>query len=180
MRVFKLKTPLKEEDVIDLRAGDRVYLSGKIYTARDMAHRRFMEAIEKGEDLPFDVKDQVIFYVGPAPAKPGYVIGPCGPTTSYRMDKYTPILHKLGLRGTIGKGMRGKEVKEALRKYKGIYFVATGGVAALLCKKVKSSRIIAYEDLGTEAVRELEVEDLPLFVGIDTKGNDIYEKALES
>ena len=177
--VIKLDTPLRKEDIEKLRVGDRVYLTGKIYTARDMAHRRFMDLIGKGEKLPIDIKGQVIFYVGPAPAKPGYPIGSCGPTTSYRMDKFTPILYKMGIKGTIGKGKRSKEVREAIKKYRGVYFIATGGVAALLCKSIKSAKIVAYEDLATEAIRELVVEDFPLTVGNDCYGGDIFEEGIK-
>jgi len=139
-----------------------------------------METIQKGEDLPFDVKGQVLFYVGPAPARPGYPIGSCGPTTSYRMDTFTPLLYEKGLRGTIGKGKRNQAVKEAIKKYQGVYFVATGGVAALLCKSIKSAKIIAYEDLAAEAVRELVVDNLPVTVGNDCYGGDIFEEGIKN
>ena len=177
--MIKLSAPLKTEDIEKLKIGDRVHLTGKIYTGRDMVHRRFMELIKKGEKLPIDIKGQVLFYVGPTPAKPGYAIGSCGPTTSYRMDKFTPILYEMGLKATIGKGKRSKEVREAIKKHKGIYFIATGGVAALLCKSIKSAKIIAYEDLATEAVRELMVEDFPLTVGNDCHGGDIFEEGVK-
>ena len=175
----KLTTPLTQNDIENLRVGNRVLLSGKIYTGRDMVHRRFMELIKKGEPLPIDLTDQVLFYVGPAPAKPGYPIGSCGPTTSYRMDKFTPMLYELGLRGTIGKGKRSSEVREAIQKYGGVYFVATGGVAALLCKSIKSAKIIAYEDHATEAVRELVVKNFPVTVGNDCYGGDIFEEGIK-
>jgi fumarate hydratase subunit beta len=174
-----LQTPLSTGDTQHLKVGDHVLLSGTIYTGRDMVHRRFMETLEKGEDLPFDVKGQVLFYVGPAPARPGYPIGSCGPTTSYRMDKFTPLLYEKGLRGTIGKGKRNQAVKDAIKKYQGVYFVATGGVAALLCKSIKSAKIIAYEDLAAEAVRELVVEDFPVTVGNDCYGGDIFEEGIK-
>lgn len=178
MSEMKLTTPLTTEDVEKLKVGNRVLLTGKIYTARDMIHRRFMELIEKGEKLPIDIKGRVIFYTGPAPAKPGYPIGSCGPTTSYRMDKFTPILYEMGLKGTIGKGKRSEEVREAIKKYKGVYFVATGGVAALLCKSITSATVIAYEDLATEAMRELIVKNFPLTVGNDCHGGDIFEEGI--
>jgi len=177
--IIKLRTPLTTKDIERLKVGDRVQLTGKIYTARDMVHRRFMELIKKGEKLPIDIKGQIIFYVGPAPPKPGYAIGSCGPTTSYRMDKFTPVMYEMGLKGTIGKGKRSKEVREAIKKHKGVYFIATGGVAALLCKSIKSAKIIAYEDLATEAVRELMVEDFPLTVGNDCHGGDIFEEGVK-
>ena len=179
VETIKLTTPLANEDIEKLRVGDRVLLSGKIYTGRDMAHRRFLELIEKGEELPVDLRGQLIYYVGPTPAKPGYPIGSCGPTTSYRMDKFTPTLHKMGLAGTIGKGKRSPQVREALKEHKGVYFVATGGVAALICKSVKASIVIAYDDLGPEAVREMQVEDLPLTVGNDCQGGDVFEEGVK-
>jgi|UniRef100_A0A7C3YVC8 fumarate hydratase subunit beta len=174
-----LRTPLSEEVVQDLKAGDEVSLSGIIYTARDQAHKRMVESIEKGEELPFELTGQVIYYVGPCPAKPGFVIGPCGPTTSERMDPYTPILLKKGVKGFIGKGNRSHEVREALKRYKGVYFAAIGGVASLLAKKVKRCRVILYSDLGPEAVQELEVEDFPLIVVNDIYGNDLYEEGVK-
>ena len=174
----RLNTPLKEEEVTKLRAGDEVFLNGAIYTGRDAAHKRLLDLLEKGEDLPFDVKGQIIYYVGPSPAKPGTPIGSCGPTTSYRMDPYAPALMKIGLKGMIGKGPRGKEVIEAMKRYKAVYFAAVGGAAALIARSVKSSRIVAYEDLGTEAIRELEVEDFPVIVANDVLGNDLYEEGI--
>ncbi len=175
---IRLNTPLNEEEVIKLRAGDEVLLNGAIYTGRDAAHQRLLDLLEKGEDLPFDVKGQIIYYVGPSPAKPGTPIGSCGPTTSYRMDPYAPALMKIGLKGMIGKGPRGKEVTEAMKRYKAVYFAAVGGAAALIARSVKSSRIVAYEDLGTEAIRELEVEDFPVIVANDVLGNDLYEEGI--
>ena len=177
-RKVRLNTPLKEEEVTSLRAGDEVLLNGVIYTARDAIHKRLLDLLEKGQDLPFDVKGQIIYYVGPSPAKPGNPIGSCGPTTSYRMDPYAPALMKVGLKGMIGKGPRGKEVIEAMKRYKAVYFAAVGGTAALIARSVKSSRIIAYEDLGTEAIRELEVEDFPVIVANDVLGNDLYEEGV--
>lgn len=177
--VKKISTPLSDDVIKSLKSGDRVLLSGKIYTARDAAHKRLVELLDRGEKLPFDIKGQVIYYVGPAPAKPGYVIGSAGPTTSYRMDAYTPKLLSVGLKGMIGKGMRNDEVKKAIKKYKAIYFAAIGGLGALLSKKIKSAKVIAYDDLGPEAIREIEVEDFPLIVINDCYGNDLYIKGVE-
>lgn len=171
----RLTTPLTEEKAKELKAGDIVLISGVIYTGRDAAHKKFVEAVEKGEKLPFDVKDQIIYFVGPTPTKPGHTFGSAGPTSSYRMDAYSPVMLKLGLRGMIGKGLRNEEVHECIKKYKGVYFAAIGGLGATIGKSVKKSEIIAYEDLGAEAVRRLEVEDLPVTVIIDTEGNDLYE-----
>ena len=164
--------------MLSLRAGDRVLLTGYIYAARDAAHRRMMEALEKGDGLPVDVKGEVIYYVGPTPPRPGMVIGSAGPTTSYRMDPYTPKLLELGLKGTIGKGPRGREVVEALKRFKGVYFAATGGAGALLSRCIKRVEVIAYEDLGTEALRRLYVEEMPLTVINDPFGGDLYREAL--
>ena len=171
----KITTPLTQEKIKDLKAGESVSISGTIYTARDAAHKRLVDLIEKGEKLPFDVKDQVIYYVGPTPAKEGYPIGSAGPTSSYRMDSYAPKLIKKGLRGMIGKGKRNDEVVEAMKKHGSVYFAAIGGAAALTAKCVKSAEIIAYEDLGAEAIRKLEVEDFPVIVVIDAQGNNYYE-----
>lgn len=176
---IRLKTPLSDEDIMKLKIGDSVLITGKILTGRDAAHKRLIELIEKGESLPIDVKGQVIYYVGPAPAKPGYVIGSAGPTTSGRMDPYAPRLIELGLKGMIGKGVRSKKVREAMQKHKAVYFAATGGAAALIAKNIKSVKILAYEDLGTEAIRELEVEDLPLIVANDAHGGDLYEEGMK-
>ncbi|NPA12409.1 MAG: Fe-S-containing hydro-lyase [Aquificae bacterium] len=174
--VKRITTPLTDEVIESLKVGDRVLLSGYVYTARDAAHKRMLEEYEKTGKLPFDIKGQVIYYVGPTPPKPGQVIGSAGPTTAYRMDKYTPKLHQLGLKATIGKGWRGKEVKEALKKYKAVYFAAYGGTAALLSKHIKSAEIVAYEDLGTEAIRRLYFEDFPVIVANDIYGGDIFEE----
>ncbi len=173
---IKIKTPLSDEDVQSLKIGDSVLITGKIYTARDAAHKRLIDLIEKGESLPLDLKGQIIYYVGPAPTKPGYVIGPAGPTTSGRCDPYTPVLLSLGLKGMIGKGVRSKEVREAMKKHKAVYFAATGGAAALISKNIKAVKIIAYEDLGPEAIRELEVENFPVIVANDAHGHDLYEE----
>jgi len=179
MATYNLTTPLSEEDVRALKAGDVVYLSGVIYTARDAAHKRLVELIEKGEELPFDLEGSVIYFVGPTPPKPGDPIGSAGPTTSYRMDSYSPTMLKHGSRGMIGKGKRSQEVKDACKEYGGIYFGATGGAGALLGKRIKSAEVIAYPELGPEAVRRLEVEDFPVTVVNDTHGNDLYQQGRE-
>lgn len=174
----KLTTPFTDEDLKDLKAGDNVLISGTIYVGRDTAHKRIVEAINKGEKLPLDLKGAVIYYAGPAPAKPGQPIGSVGPTTSYRMDPYAPKLIELGQKGMIGKGSRSKEVRDACVKYKAVYFAATGGAGALLAKRVKEAKIIAYEDLGPEALREIKVEDFPVVVVDDIYGNDLYEQGV--
>ena len=159
-----------------LKAGDYVYLTGTIYTARDAAHKRMYEALEKGEELPFNVKNNTIYYMGPSPAREGRVIGSAGPTTASRMDKYAPSLLDLGLIGMIGKGKRSKAVHEAIVRNKAVYFAAVGGAGALLSKCITSSEVIAYDDLGTEAVRKLTVKDFPVIVVIDSDGRDLYEE----
>lgn len=159
-----------------LKAGDYVYLTGTIYTARDAAHKRMYEALEKGEELPFDVKNNTIYYMGPSPAREGRVIGSAGPTTASRMDKYAPSLLDLGIIGMIGKGKRNKAVHEAIVRNKAVYFAAVGGAGALLSKCITSSEVIAYDDLGTEAVRKLTVKDFPVIVVIDSDGRDLYEE----
>lgn len=171
----RITTPLTEEKSKRLKAGDTVLLSGIIYTGRDAAHKRLIELLDKGEELPLSIKDEIIYYVGPSPAKPGQVIGSAGPTTSYRMDPYAPRLLDLGLRGMIGKGARSKEVIEAIIRNKGVYFGAIGGAAALIGKSIAKSEIIAYEDLGAEAIRQIEVKDMPLVVIIDSEGTNLYE-----
>ena len=171
-----IKLPLTDETVEKLRAGDDVRLTGVIYTARDAAHRRMVEALEKGESLPFDIGGQVIYYVGPTPAKPGQVIGSAGPTTSMRLDRFTPPLLAAGLKGIIGKGGRGLAVRDALKQHKGVYFIAVGGAGALLARQIKKVDIVAYEDLGTEAVRRLEVEGFPVIVCNDVHGGDLLEE----
>lgn len=173
---ISLTTPLSEKDVESLRAGDEVYLNGTIYTGRDAAHKRMMEALDKGEDLPFDIKGQVIYYVGPAPAPPGKPIGSAGPTTSGRMDAYAPRLIRLGLKGMIGKGNRSKEVIEACVENKCVYFSAIGGAGALIAKSIVEAEVIAWEDLGPEAVRRLNVKDFPLIVVNDAHGADLYQE----
>jgi len=178
-KTYHLSTPLSEEDVRKLKAGDIVFLSGTLYTARDAAHKRLVDLIEKGEKLPFDLEGSVIYYVGPTPPKPGEPIGSAGPTTSYRMDSYAPTLLKHGNRGMIGKGKRNQAVKDACKEYGGVYFGATGGAGALLSKRIKSAKVIAYEELGPEAVREITVEDFPVTVVNDTHGNDLYQMGRE-
>ena len=167
--------PLTEELARTLRAGDKVYLTGTIYTSRDAGHKRMCEALARGEELPFDPKDATIYYVGPTPAKPGQVIGSAGPTTSGRMDAYAPTMMSVGARGMIGKGARLPEVVDAMKQYSGVYFGAIGGAGALLAKCIKSAELIAFEDLGAEALRKLYVEDMPLVVIIDAQGNDLYK-----
>ncbi len=174
MDPIRLKTPLSNNDVEKLKTGDRVLITGVIYTGRDAAHKRLLDLLREGKNLPFDIRGQIIYYVGPTPSKPGHVFGSAGPTTSYRMDAYSPILIEKGLKGMIGKGMRSDAVKEAMRKFKAIYFAATGGAGALLAKRVKKAEVVAYEDLGPEAIRRLEVEDLPVIVINDVRGNDLY------
>ncbi|RKD21620.1 fumarate hydratase subunit beta [Caminicella sporogenes DSM 14501] len=174
-KIKRITTPLTKEKVESLKAGDTVYLSGIIYTGRDAAHQRLVDAIENGNRLPFDLKDQVIYYVGPAPARPGKVIGSAGPTTSYRMDDLTVPLLNLGLSGMIGKGSRSKKVIDGMIKNKAVYFAAIGGAGALIADCIKESEIIAYEDLGPEAIRRLKVENFPVVVVIDSKGNNLYE-----
>lgn len=173
--VKKITLPLTKELAKTLKAGDRVLLSGTIYTSRDAGHKRMCEALARGEKLPFDPTDATIYYVGPTPAKPGQVIGSAGPTTSGRMDAYAPMLMKVGIRGMIGKGARLDEVIEAMKENFGVYFGAIGGAGALLAKCIKSSELIAYEDLQSEALRKLYVEDMPLVVIIDCYGNNLYE-----
>lgn len=177
--VIDLITPLSAQDVEPLRAGDRITISGTLFTARDAAHRRLIDLLGAGKKLPFPVEGQVIYYVGPSPAPPGRVIGAAGPTTSYRMDPYAPKLIELGLKGMIGKGKRSEAVKDAMVKHKAVYLAAIGGAGALMAKAVKSARIVAYEDLGPEAIRELEVEKLPAIVVNDTVGNDLYVEGRE-
>jgi fumarate hydratase subunit beta len=172
----RITAPLSDEDIMKLKIGDSVLITGKILTGRDAAHKRLFELAEKGEPLPVDIKGQIIYYVGPAPAKQGYIIGPAGPTTSGRMDPYTPKMLELGLKGMIGKGVRSKEVRDAMKKHKAVYLAATGGAAALIAKNIKAVKIVAYEDLGPEAIRELEVEDFPVIVANDAHGGDLYEE----
>ena len=173
--MVKITTPLTREAVRNLKAGDSCLISGVIYTARDAAHKRLCELVAEGKELPLDVKDAIIYFVGPTPAKPGQAIGSAGPTTSYRMDAYSPTLIKEGLTGMIGKGKRGPEVIDAMKECGAVYFGAIGGCGALLSKCIKKAEVIAYEDLGAEAIRRLEVEDFPAIVIIDSEGNNLYE-----
>jgi len=175
---YRLKTPLSSEELGKLKIGDKVLLSGKIYTARDAAHKRLVQLIKEGKGLPIELKGQAIYYVGPTPPKPGQVIGSAGPTTSERMDPYAPFLLDRGLKAMIGKGQRSKEVINAIVRNEAVYLAATGGVGALLAKAIKASRVVAYEELGAEAIRELEVEDFPLIVAIDTQGRNLYEEGV--
>lgn len=174
-----INAPIKKEEADALCAGDYVYISGTIYTARDAAHKRMQESLDRGEELPFDIRENLIYYMGPSPAREGRPIGSAGPTTSSRMDKYTPTLLDLGLGGMIGKGKRSPQVLEAIVKNRAVYFAAIGGAGALLSKSILSSQVIAYEDLGTEAIRKLEVKDFPVIVVADTKGNNLYETAVK-
>lgn len=171
----KLTLPLTDEDIKGLKAGDSVLLSGTILTGRDAAHKRLYELVMENKPLPVDIKGELIYYVGPAPAKPGFAVGPAGPTSSYRMDKYAPTLLDLGLKGMIGKGARSKEVVDAIVRNNCVYFACVGGAAALIAKSIKSEEILCYEDLGTEAVRRYTVEDFPCIVAIDCFGNNAYE-----
>ena len=173
----RINMPLSKEDALSLKCGDYVYLTGTIYTARDAAHKRMYEALRNGEELPFDIKGQTIYYMGPSPAREGRPIGSAGPTTASRMDKYAPELLDLGLIGMIGKGKRTREVKDAIIRNGAVYFAAVGGAGALLSKCIISSETIAYDDLGTEAIRKLEVKDFPVIVVIDHEGLDLYEES---
>ena len=172
----KITLPLTDEVLKDLKAGDNVLLNGVIYVARDAAHKRMVEALEKGQDLPFDIQGQTVYFMGPSPAKPGQVIGSAGPTTSGRMDSYSPRLMVAGLKGMIGKGNRSQSVKDAMKKYKAVYFAAIGGAGALISKSIKKAEVIAYDELGAEAIRRLEVEDFPVTVINDIYGGDLYEE----
>lgn len=174
-----IKVPISREDAKNLSAGDYVYLTGTIYTARDAAHKRMKEALDQKGSLPFDIEGNMIYYMGPSPAREGRPIGSAGPTTASRMDKYTPLLLDMGMGGMIGKGKRSKEVIEAIVRNESVYFAAVGGAGALLSKCILSSEVIAYEDLGTEALRRLEIKDFPVIVVIDSKGNNLYETAIE-
>lgn len=179
MTVQRISTPLAADVIEKFRSGDEVLLSGTIYTARDAAHKRLIELLEKGEDLPVDLRGQVIYYVGPSPAKPGRVIGSAGPTSAYRMDPFTPALLEYGVKATIGKGPRLDMVRGACVKYKALYLAGLGGVSALLAKAVKKADVVAYDDLGTEAIRRLEVEDFPLIVAYDIYGGDVYSEGIK-
>ena len=174
-----ITVPVVKEEIQDLRAGDYVYLTGVIYTARDAAHKRMDEALSEEKELPLDIKNQMIYYMGPSPAREGRPIGSAGPTTASRMDKYAPRLLDLGLGGMIGKGKRSQAVRDAIVRNKAVYFAAVGGAGALLSKCIKKADVIAYDDLGTEAIRRLEIEDLPAIVVIDSEGNNLYETAVK-
>ena len=174
-KTIKLTTPLSDQDVMQLEIGDTVIVSGVIYTARDAAHKRLVDMLARGEQLPMEIQGQIIYYVGPSPARPGRVIGAAGPTTSYRMDSYAPTLIKLGLKAMIGKGKRSPEVIEALKTHKAVYLGATGGAGALISQRIKTAEVIAFPELGPEAVHRLEVEDFPTIVINDCQGRDLYE-----
>lgn len=174
-----ITVPFNKDTVKELKAGDYVYLTGTIYTARDAAHKRMYEALQKGEKLPFDIEGNIIYYMGPSPAREGRPIGSAGPTTASRMDKYTPALLDLGMRGMIGKGRRTEAVRESMMKNQAVYFAAVGGAGALLSKSITQAEVIAYEDLGTEAIRRLEVKDFPVIVVMDCEGNNLYDMAIE-
>lgn len=178
-KIKKITAPLSKETVQSLKAGDSVRITGTIYTSRDAAHKRMIEALEAGQELPIDVTGQVIYYVGPTPAKPGQVIGSAGPTTSGRMDKYAPTLIEKGLAGMIGKGLRSQEVVDAMKKHGAVYFAAIGGAAVVIAKSIKSYEVLAYDDLGSEALAKLTVEDFPAIVVIDAEGNDFYKQGRE-
>ncbi|MFR1424980.1 MAG: Fe-S-containing hydro-lyase [Clostridium sp.] len=171
-----INTPIDDKIVSELKAGDYVYLTGTVYTARDAAHKRLYEALQRGEDIPLELQNNIIYYLGPSPAREGQVIGSAGPTTSSRMDKYTPLLLEKGLKGMIGKGKRSDEIIESMHKNHAVYFAAIGGAGALLSKCIKKSEVIAYEDLGTEAIRKLEVENLPIIVVIDDEKTNLYNR----
>ena len=175
----KISAPITEKDTVNLNSGDYVYITGTIYTARDAAHKRMAEALSAGQPLPIDMKNNIIYYMGPSPAREGRPIGSAGPTTASRMDKYAPKLLDLGLKGMIGKGKRSKEVIDAIIRNNAVYFAAVGGAGAILSKCIKKSEVVAYDDLGTEAIRKLYVEDFPCIVVIDSNGNNLYETAIE-
>ena len=179
VRTVKLTPPVSDEEVIPLRIGDKVLINGTIFTARDAAHKRIFDLLDRHEQLPFDVKGQIIYYTGPTPPRPGRIIGAAGPTTGYRMDPFTPRLLELGLKATIGKGYQRQPVIDAIKKYKAVYLMGIGGTGALLSKKIKSVKILAFEDLGPEAIMEMQVEDFPTIVANDTEGNDLFRKGIE-
>ncbi|NLP17245.1 MAG: Fe-S-containing hydro-lyase [Clostridiales bacterium] len=170
-----INTPLKKEKIKNLKVGDYVFITGIIYSARDAAHKRMYDALSAGEELPFSIENNIVYYMGPSPARPGQIIGSAGPTTASRMDKHTPKLLEMGLSGMIGKGTRGRDVIESMKKNKAVYFVATGGAGALLSKCIKKVKVIAYDELGTEAIHELYVENFPVIVAIDSNGNNLFE-----
>lgn len=176
MAEHHITTPVADDVIEQLRAGDSVFISGYLYTGRDSAHKKLIDLVNEDKDLPIDVQGQMIYYVGPTPARPGNVIGSAGPTTSYRMDSFAPTLHKLGLKGTIGKGKRSDEVKESLKTYKGVYLAAVGGAGALISKSIVEAEVIAYPELGPEAIRRVKVENFPCIVINDMYGGDLYEE----
>lgn len=176
MAEHHIETPVTDEVIEKLRAGDRVFITGYLFTGRDSAHKKLIELVNEGKELPIDVKGQFIYYVGPTPARPGKPIGSAGPTTSYRMDSFAPSLHALGLKGTIGKGSRNEEVKQSLKKYKAVYLAAVGGAGALISKSIEGSEVIAYPELGPEAIRKVKVKDFPCIVINDIYGGDLYEE----
>lgn len=171
-----IETPVSDEVIAELRAGDRVFITGYLFTGRDSAHKKLIELVKEGKELPIDVKGQIIYYVGPTPARPGKPIGSAGPTTSYRMDSYAPTLHAMGLKGTIGKGSRSEEVKDSLKKHKAVYLAAVGGAGALISKSIEDSEVIAYPELGPEAIRRVKVKNFPCIVINDMYGGDLYEE----
>lgn len=175
-----IRVPLQDEEIKVLEAGDYVYISGTVYTARDAEHKRMYEAMNENENIPLNLEHNVIYYMGPSPAREGHPIGSAGPTTSSRMDKYAPLFMDHGLKGMIGKGKRSKEVVDAIVRNGAVYFAAVGGAGAILSKTIKKAEVIAYDDLGTEAIRKLEVENLPAIVVIDSKGNNLYETAIKA
>lgn len=179
MSKIRISTPLDDDTVVQLKSGDNLLINGIIYTGRDAAHKRLVDLLEKGEPLPFDISGQIIYFVGPTPARPGRPVGSAGPTTSYRMDAYSPELIAQGLKGMIGKGARSQEVLNAMQKYKCVYMAAVGGAGALISQSIKSSEVIAYEDLGPEAIRKMKVEDFPAVVVNDVLGNDLYREGIK-
>jgi len=176
MAEHHIQTPVSDDTITELRAGDRVFITGHLYTGRDSAHKKLIDLVNEDKELPIDVKGQIIYYVGPTPARPGKPIGSAGPTTSYRMDSFAPILHRLGIKGTIGKGSRSTEVKESLKKYRAVYLAAVGGAGALISKSITESEVIAYPELGPEAIRRVKVKDFPCIVINDMYGGDLYEE----
>ncbi len=176
MAEHRITTPVSDEDIAKMKAGDRVFITGYLLTGRDAAHKKLVDLIKEGKDLPIDIRGQFIYYVGPTPARPGKPIGSAGPTTSYRMDSYAPLLHAMGLKGTIGKGSRSEAVKEALKKHKAVYLAAVGGAGALISKSIEASEVVAYPELGPEAIIRLKVKDFPCIVINDMYGGDLYEE----
>ena len=176
MAEHRITTPVTDEVIARLKSGDRVYITGYLYTGRDSAHKKLIELVSEGKDLPIDIKGQFIYYVGPTPARPGKPIGSAGPTTSYRMDSYAPTLYKLGLKGTIGKGSRSEEVKESMKIHKGVYLASVGGAGALISKSIEEAEVIAYPELGPAAIRRVKVKDFPCIVINDMYGGDLYEE----